>query len=194
MLSRGCGRRHCGRDGSGGRARHSASASARRSTSRSSPSTRRCLRSPSLSSRPSWRCPCRIAPEAGADRVERIDEIGPARRRRGAGGAEGAGLAVPAAIGVLRVADLVGAHPVEIIVAGVELADMVEAEPAPLARPVEAGALGAGRAELAGRVAAGLGAMLRPPFDPSVEPRLPSCPRSPILAPFLVATALYRRE
>jgi hypothetical protein len=49
---------------------------------------------------------------------------------------------------------------------------MVEAEPAPLARPVEIGTLGPGRAEFAGRVAAGLGAMARPPLDPSVEPRL----------------------
>ena len=111
--------------------------------------------------------------EAGADRVERIVEIGPARARRAVGG-EGAGLAVPAAIGILRGADLVGAHPLEIIVAGVELADMVEAEPAPVAGPVEVrAASGAGRAEFAGRVAAGLGARLRPPLDPPVEPRLP---------------------
>src|SRR5262245_50583129 len=96
--------------------------------------------------------------EARADRVERIDEIGPARRRRGPCRGEGAGLAVPAAIGILRVADLVRAHPVEIIIAGVEFPDMIEAEPAPVARPVEIGALQAGRAELAGRVAAGLGA------------------------------------
>src|SRR4051812_43976538 len=108
--------------------------------------------------------------EARADRVERVDEIGPARRRRSAGGAEGAGLAVPAAIGVLGLADLVCAHPLEIIIARIERADMIEAEPAPVARPVETGPVRAGRAELAGRVAAGLGADLRPPFDPSVKP------------------------
>src|SRR6185369_18101083 len=84
--------------------------------------------------------------------------------------AEGAGLAIPAAVRVLGVADLVRAHPVEIIVARVERADVVEAEPAPVAGPVEIGALRAWRAEFSGRVAAGLGAPLRPPLDPSVKP------------------------
>src|SRR3954452_8047079 len=54
--------------------------------------------------------------ETRADRVERIDEIRPARRLRSAGGAESAGLAVPAAIGILGVTDLVGTHAVEIII------------------------------------------------------------------------------
>src|SRR5205085_8589560 len=94
----------------------------------------------------------------------------PARRRRPSGGAEGPRLPLPAAIGILRLADLLGAHPGEIIEARVERPDMIEAEPPPLARPVKAGSLAPGRAEFPGRVAAGLGAMLRLPFDPPVKP------------------------
>src|SRR3954462_9560418 len=60
------------------------------------------------------------AAEAGAERVEWMGEIGPARRRIGAAGGEGAGLAIPAAIGILGVGNLVRAHPLEIIIARIE--------------------------------------------------------------------------
>ena len=95
-----------------------------------------------------------LAAEARLDRVKGVVEIGPARRPVGVG--EGAGLALPAGIGALRIGDLVGAHAGEEIIAGVEGADMVEAQPAPRARPVEAGAVIAGRAKLARLVATGM--------------------------------------
>src|SRR5579875_2877011 len=95
--------------------------------------------------------------EARADRIERIGEIGPARRAVGTIGGERAGLAFPAGIGALRVVDLLGAHALEEIVAGVEFADMVEAEPAIAARPVAARrALRRRHTKLAGFVAAGM--------------------------------------
>ena len=187
MLSRGCGRRHCGRDGSGGPARHSAVRSARRSTSTSSPSVARCLRSPSLSGRPSLR----VGPamRRSARRSRRADR----RNRPSAAAAtapavaEGAGLPLPAAIGGLRGADLVGAHPLEPVVGGIELADMIEAEPAPVARPVEAGpharrARGTRRARRsrARRNAA-------PALRPARETASASCPRSPSLTPLSAA-------
>src|SRR5438309_718608 len=62
------------------------------------------------------------AGEARPDCIQGVGEVGPTRRGVRAAGGEGAGLAVPAAIGILRLADLVDAHPLEVIVARVELA------------------------------------------------------------------------
>lgn len=117
--------------------------------------------------------------EARTDGVERIGKIGPAgRRRAGRGGAgEGARLPLPASKGPLRVVNFLGAHAPEEIILGVERADMVEAQPAPLRRAVGGIADAVGRcAELAGRGAAldGAAARLRPrnpPVEPFVAPR-----------------------
>ncbi len=92
--------------------------------------------------------------EAGADRVEGVVEIG------------------PSAIGIVGGLDLVAAHPLEIIVAGVELADMVEAQPAPVAGAVEARAASRRRPELARALAARVRADSAG-FRPAVEFRLP---------------------
>ena len=98
-------------------------------------------------------------PKARRDGVERIGKVGPARthvRRCG----KGAGLPVPAGIRPLRLLDLVRAHAFEEIIAVVERAHMIEAEPLPLARPVEAIAppLRYRRTKFAGLCAAGMGA------------------------------------
>ena len=94
-----------------------------------------------------------------------------APRIKGEAPGEGAGLAVPAGIGILRLGNFVRAHPLEIIVAGIELADMVETEPAPVARTVETGSSAGGRrrAKLARLVAAGLRAGGAALLDPAVE-------------------------
>src|SRR5690606_9184911 len=92
---------------------------------------------------------------ARADRVERVVESGPARHPAGPGsGAEGRRLGAPAGRRRLRGVDLVGAHAFEPVVARVELAHVVEAEPAPVSRAVEAGSARARSAELARLVAA----------------------------------------
>ena len=108
-------------------------------------------------------------------RLQRIGIIGPARRGIDAGGgAEGAVLALPAGHRMLRGKDFLWPQPGEIIIAGVEGADMIEAEPAIVARPVEAGGAGAQlalarRAKLAGLVATGpVAAPLRAPH-PAME-------------------------
>src|SRR3546814_15463651 len=111
-------------------------------------------------------------PEPGADGVERIDEIGPSGRRRAVGG-KGAGLSFPSAIGRLRLLYLLRAHPFEIIVADIELPDMVETEKSPVAWPVEIRSPADRRAELARLGAAGMGAGLFAPFDAAVESALP---------------------
>src|SRR5690242_1338419 len=68
-----------------------------------------------------------------ADCVERIVEIGPARHAVDARvGAERAGVAAPPGYRRLRLEDLVRRHPLEPVVARVELAHVVEAEPAPV--------------------------------------------------------------
>src|SRR5579859_1692222 len=108
--------------------------------------------------------------EARADRVERIAEIGPARRPVGADMAERARLTFPARIRPLRGLDLIGVHAREEIVARVEGADMIEAEPAPVRRLVATRALARRRAEFARQRAARLLA-LPPGVDASVETR-----------------------
>src|SRR3954468_545595 len=52
---------------------------------------------------------------AGLDRIERIEEVGPARCAAG-GDIEGARFALPPGIGALLSADLLRAHPVEEII------------------------------------------------------------------------------
>ena len=69
--------------------------------------------------------------------VDRIPEIGPARRQVGAArGTEGAAFGFPARGRRLRRHDLVGGHALEEIIARVEFADMIEAQPAILRRAV----------------------------------------------------------
>src|SRR5687768_11647460 len=81
--------------------------------------------------------------------------------------------------------DLLGSHAGEIIIAEVEVADMVEAQPAPVARPVEiwTAAISRGRAELARLGAAGMGAGRLFALDAAVKPALLS--RARHLPPFL---------
>ena len=136
---RGCGRRRCGRGGSAGPASNSAGAAHGGRHPRPSPSTDSARRS-ALVKRDGAR---RVAPgrKRAGDRVERIGEIAPRRRRVGAVGGEGAGRALPAGDRRLRRGDLVRAHAVEEIVLRIVLADMVEAQQAPGARPVEIGRL-----------------------------------------------------
>ena len=74
--------------------------------------------------------------------------------------------------------DFVGAHAVEEIVLRIVLADMVEAQEAPAARPVEIGRLER-RLEFARRAAAGDGALRPRPFDPPVHPGLLRRHRTP---------------
>ncbi len=113
------------------------------------------------------------AAKARVDRIERIGEVRPSRRAIGAHAREGARLALPAGIGALFGGDLVGAHPREIIVALVEGADMIEAQPLPVPRPVEARAVAVigGRAKFAGGIAARRGAFPIP-LDTPVKARL----------------------
>ncbi len=115
----------------------------------------------------------RIILEARADGVERIDEIRPSRRRC-PGGREGAGLSLPATIRGLGRLDLLGAHAAEKIIAVVERPNMVEAEPAPVAGPVERGAaaIGGRRSKLAHGLTAGLRATLLAAFHPAMKSRL----------------------
>src|SRR3546814_9871309 len=54
---------------------------------------------------------------------------------------------------MLRVVDLVGRHAAEEIIARIEVADMIEAEPAIAAGLIGRPRFGAGRAEFAGRAA-----------------------------------------
>ena len=84
---------------------------------------------------------------------------------------EGAGFALPARIGALRAVDLVRAHAFEEIIAAVERADMLQAKPAELSRPVAAAcAFRRRRAELARFVATGVIARAAGIFDPAVKP------------------------
>src|SRR3954451_13272985 len=101
------------------------------------------------------------------DRVERIREVAPPRRRVGSAGGEPAARALPTRQRRLRFRDFVRAHAIEEIVPRIMLADMVEAQEAPCARTIEIGRL-QGRLELAGRTAARDGALRLRPFDPSV--------------------------
>ena len=175
--------------------RHSAAAASARSASVPRPRTRSDLRSASLSSRPSSLGAFARRRGGSGRRSRRAG-----RRNRpscgggvGAHAGEGAGLAVPAAIGILGGLDLVGAHALEIIVAGVELADMVEAQPAPVARPVEARAA-AGRARGTrrrprSRDARKAAARLRPVRETASA----FCPRSPTHS-LSLPNRLYRRD
>src|SRR5690606_22551011 len=91
-----------------------------------------------------------------ADRVERVVEVGPAWHAvRTRIGAERPALGAPAGDGRLRLEDFLGRHAREPVVSGVERAYVLEAQPAPLARPVEARPHRARRAEFARLGAAG---------------------------------------
>jgi len=108
--------------------------------------------------------PRRRRPGIAGEKIERIAEAERLAALPAGGGA------FPAGERRLRFADLVGAQPVEIIVAGVEFADMVEAEELPAA--LAAGkAVGARRAEFARQRAAGVvaGRRIRA-VDAAMEP------------------------
>src|SRR5690606_39620299 len=86
-----------------------------------------------------------------AQRVHRVPEIRPARRQVGAsGGSKGTAFGLPASGRRLGGHDLVRAHALEEIIACIELAHMVEAEPAPGRRAVGRAMGREGRAKLAG--------------------------------------------
>src|SRR3546814_10010522 len=92
----------------------------------------------------------RSLPEPRAERIHWILEIGPARRQVGAArGAKGAAFGFPAGGRRLRRHDLVGVHAREKIITRVELAHMVEAQPAIGRRSVGRAVRGGGRAKLA---------------------------------------------
>ena len=109
--------------------------------------------------------------EAPGDRLERVVEIAPARRRVGPVVRKRAAGAIPARERALRVLDLVRAHAIEEIIFRVVLANMVEAQEAPASRSVEIRGLQR-RLELAGRGAARGGALRPRPLDPPVHPGL----------------------
>jgi hypothetical protein len=95
-----------------------------------------------------------------ADRLERIGKIGPAGFPIDArGGGERPGLPLPPVHRMLGCQDLLGAHSSKPIVARVELADMIEAVPTIIARPVlparEGRGAGTGRTKFARLGAAG---------------------------------------
>jgi len=82
---------------------------------------------------------------------------------------EAAARPIPTGNRALGFADLVGAHTLEIIVLGVVLADVVEAQEAPVAGPVEIGRLQ--RRLIFPRLGAARDRAMRPrPFDPPVHP------------------------
>jgi len=90
------------------------------------------------------------------DCLQRIGEVRPARSGIDARiGPERAGMCVPPGQRRLRGQNLVGRHAGEEIIAGVERADVIEAEPAVIAGAVEARSAHAGRAEFSRLVAAG---------------------------------------
>ena len=98
-------------------------------------------------------------------------EIAPFRRRIGARPCEGPGFGSPAGIKCLCRRDFVGRHVLEPVIARIELPDMFEAKPLPLARSIETGTLtkAGGRTEFARLRAAGMGAGLTATSDSSVE-------------------------
>src|SRR5215208_2187841 len=108
------------------------------------------------------------ASEARGDGVERIGEVAPPRGRVGAVRRKLAARPIPAGERRLRLGDLLGGHPVEEIVLGIMLADVVEAQEEPAARPVEIGRLKRGL-ELAGRAAAGDRALRLRSLDPAMQ-------------------------
>src|SRR4051812_13204260 len=106
--------------------------------------------------------------ETGGDRVQRIGEVAPARRRIGTERGEGAARPLPCSDRRLGAADLVRAHALEEIIPGIVLAHMVEAQEAPAPRTVEIGRL-LRRFELAGSPAARDCALRPRPLDPAMH-------------------------
>ena len=80
---------------------------------------------------------CLEAGKARADRIQGIGKIAPGRRDAGAGAIDSPAR-VPAADGMLRFENLLMVHAGEEIIALVEFADMIEAEPAIFAGAVVA--------------------------------------------------------
>jgi hypothetical protein len=109
---------------------------------------------------------------AGGDCIERIGEIGPCRGRVGPDRPEAAARPHPAAERPLRLGDLVGAHPFEIIVSGIVLPHMVEAQQPIIAGPVEIGRLDR-RPIFPDTFAAGHRAQLGRAFNLAVHPGIP---------------------
>ena len=105
--------------------------------------------------------------------IQRIIEIGPARRAIPGIGGKGARLAFPPGKGALRIMNFIRRHAGEEIVTRVEGTDMVKTEPAIGARPfaIAHHAFCRGRAEFAGLGAARLHTALTRALDPAVETR-----------------------
>ena len=83
---------------------------------------------------------------------------------------EHAAFGLPPGDGGLGAKDFLGAHPLEPIVACVEFAHMLKAEPAPIARPVKAIGAAAGRAEFPRLAAARRFAPALRPLDAPMKP------------------------
>ncbi len=114
--------------------------------------------------------PINVNARAGADGLQRIGEISPARYSADPGvGAERATLRFPTMKGRLGAKDFLGVHAFEIIVARIELAHVVQAKPTVLARPVETGRPNPRRAELARAFASGPVARLPAHFVPAMK-------------------------
>src|SRR5438309_4019735 len=106
--------------------------------------------------------------EAGRNGVERVGEVAPFGRGIGSVGGELAARPLPPGERRLRFGDLFGTHPLEIIVFRIVLANMVEAQEAPMARSIEIRRLQR-RLKFAGRIAAGDRAPRLRPLDPPVH-------------------------
>ncbi|GEM_PF-4178691 len=108
-----------------------------------------------------------------ADGIQRIGKVCPTRHPVDARcGAESGNFGLPIGTGSLRAVNLVRAHPLKPVIARVEFAHMLKAEPAEIARPVEGIAARAWRTKLA-RLAAGRVLTLPPiAFKASVKPSI----------------------
>jgi len=127
-----------------------------------------------LAQRPTVGAGLAVLGVARADRVERIGEVAPSwagvRVRR-----EGARLALPTGERALLRIDLVGRHAFEEVIAAIERAHVIEAQPAPLARTIETRPPGARRTKFTELIAARFGAQSLARVHPPVEP-IPSLP------------------
>lgn len=110
---------------------------------------------------------------SGPDRLQRIGKVTPARNPVDARiRPEGSRGCRPTMQRRLRFEDLFRAHSIEIVIAGIELAYVVEAEPTIIARSVEAGGARPWRAKLARLPARGPSAFAVRRFEPSMKSML----------------------
>ena len=114
--------------------------------------------------------PIDMSARAGADSLQRIGEIGPARYSVDTGvRPERAALRFPTMKRRLGAKDFFGIHAFEIIVARIELTHVIQAKPAVLARPVKTRRPTTRRTELARAFASGPVARLPARFVPAMK-------------------------